>query len=240
MSRAATPATVGEAMLVPLFATILAAAPAATGRVDPDARGHDLRRQTPVRRGSMAAEPRDVATVQSRAHGEGAFGGPIIGKATDARVRLCNNVELAVSPHNGVELTFPCFPSGKRPGALLLRLMLTIKGLTRDRESALLRHTRSLRTGSPSPEGFLSVAPEPRELTSTLAKRMCLTAGAMPANRGWTYPLPAMVPVTWVPWPNSSIHRSSASRNAPSGPNQRLPHTKLAPQMLSRLEAMSK
>ena len=105
--------------------------------MNPDTGGHDLRRQTPVRRGSMAAEPRDVATVQSRAHGEGAFGGPIIGKATDARVRLCNNVELAVSPHNGVELTFPCSPSGKRPGGSA-QTHVDDQGLDRDRESALL------------------------------------------------------------------------------------------------------
>ena len=43
---------------------------------------------------------------------------------------------------------------------------------------------------------------------STLAKRMSCTSGAMPAKRGLTVPLPAMVPVTWVPWPTASIQRS--------------------------------
>ena len=59
----------------------------------------------------------------------------------------------------------------------------------------------------------------------------------MPAKRGWTDPFPIMVPVTWVPWPPSSIQRSSASS---AGEEKKDAQARLAPQMLSRFDAMSK
>ena len=70
---------------------------------------------------------------------------------------------------------------------------------------------------------------------STFPKRMWRASGAMPAYRASTAPLPTMVPVTWVPWPTTSTHRSRSSSRAALMP----PGTKLAPQMLARPLAMS-
>ena len=84
--------------------------------MDPDAGGHDLRRQAPIRRGPVAAERSDVAAVHGSSHGEGALGGAEVGKAIDRFVRLRNDVELAVAPDDGVELAFADSPALERPG----------------------------------------------------------------------------------------------------------------------------
>ena len=79
---------------------------------------------------------------------------------------------------------------------------------------------------------MLSKLPNPSRL-STFAKRMCRTDGATPANRGVAWPLPTMVPATWVPWPSKSTHRSMSPRRGGEV-------TKLTAQMLVRFEPMSR
>ena len=95
---------------------IPAAASASCCRVDTDTGGHDLRRQAPVKRGSVAAEPRDFAAVRRGAHGKGVLGRAVVGKAGDVLVGLRDHVQLAMSPDDGVELARVCSPAGEAPG----------------------------------------------------------------------------------------------------------------------------
>ena len=96
---------------------------------------------------------------------------------------------------------------------------------------------------SPSPQAVGSAnqsiarpqpsADAPPSLLTDLAKRMSWTSGAMPARCGFVAPLPSTIPVTWVPWPMASIHRSwSCWRDTAK-------LVKLAPQMLRRFVEMS-
>ena len=120
---------------------------------------------------------------------------------------------------------------GVRPCHVLLvaeRLMFTTSGLT---ATACVPQPEA-RDRNSMPRKIHSANPQPPRL-STLPKRMCATDGAMPAYCASRKPLPAMVPVTCVPCPFSSTHRSASSSLCSL-------ETKLAPQMLCRRLAMSR
>ena len=93
-----------------------AAATAAQGRIDADAGCHQVGRQPPVGGRSVAAEPGQIAAVERGADGQRVLRGAIVGETVDARVRLGNDIELAVAPHAGIELARADVAPIEQPG----------------------------------------------------------------------------------------------------------------------------
>ena len=97
-------------------ADIAPGAALAPGRVDADAGGHHLRRQASVEGGPVTAEGRDVPAVQHGADGQRVLGAGEVGESIDPFVRLRDDIELAVTPDDGVELALFDAPSLEFPG----------------------------------------------------------------------------------------------------------------------------
>ena len=85
---------------------IAAAAALPPRRVHVAAGGNEQRGQAAVERRPPAAEPDQFAVVVHRAHGQRVLGGTVVREAADARIRVRDDVELAMRPNHGVQLAF--------------------------------------------------------------------------------------------------------------------------------------
>ena len=99
-------------------ADIAPGAARAPGRVDADAGGDHLGRQASVEGRPMTAEGRDVPAVHHGADGQRVLCTGKVGKSIDPEVRLRDDIQLAVTPDDGVELALVDSPSLEFPGGI--------------------------------------------------------------------------------------------------------------------------
>ena len=97
---------------------IATAAARALGRVDTDAGGDHLGRQASVEGRPVAAEGCNVPAVHGGADGQRVLCGGEVGKSIDPFVRLRDDIELALTPDDGIELALFDAPSLEFPGGI--------------------------------------------------------------------------------------------------------------------------